>query len=251
MRLTSEEIERNADAFVKFTTANDLTCTLIENIDGLESTVRLDYKEIQSFQKFLLQVKPTFVGLISTKIDELDYRDMIEKLKEVEPDNLEGLVALSDDVGKIGLLKIFFFTDSGKVLHSLTYKTKLYEAIYEEIAFNDRELFEEDDSISDQEMDQYAQKVANNPKLISLSTLAHIQTLLEKELKDVARTKRIYSVQKLEMARKALMIFKTEVEPGIEEDLAEKAIELRKQGLTKAEVAKKLKITPSKLNKII
>lgn len=221
-------------------------------IDGSLTSNAEHSVDLDSLLSFVLAIRPTFVSISQEKIDGRDFHQQLEDLECTDAKLYDELSLLKSQINKIGQIEICFFSDFGSVLHSWKKQSRVYELIHgqSDLGYDDDEDF--DDSykyISDEEIEQYAKKVSLDPKLEKSDTLASIKIIIQKELKGYP--KKVLTVHIESMARMAQALYRTEIQPQRDDELAERAMSLRDQGLKKLEIAKQLKISTSKLNKII
>lgn len=185
----------------------------------------------------------------SVRLSEDDVESAIEEAEEDgNIDRVRDLKAIRSEINSITRLVLSFVPSSSSVVFTTEIVSEAYELLNPDDESDDVEEDESDD-LDEQEIEDAANALARDEKFMAATKKAQRILIAKRKFSSEEWGKQSWSIQ--EIVDRATTVFELDVAPQREQQLAEVASKLFNNGSTKAEIAKKLGISVTKLSKIL
>lgn len=218
-----------------------------------------DLSGVDLFLEQFVQLGSRFMLLDQSTIERVDIEEAVSALEEGDDEfgvsgqeRIDELKRALESAGVIGSIQLVFFSATPPYIQfTLSLRTKLYSLIFERETDDETEGYDEDYEplLSDEEIEEAANRLANDKNFQLAANKGNRVVVAQRIFKSDLREHIDFPL--LDIVHRASGIFQVDILPQQELELADQARQLEEQGLTRADIAKKLSITTARLRKLI
>jgi len=262
------EIELNCEK-------NEITLMdgFINNENNL-TVIICNYTQRKDLSNFLNLIKKSGSNIFISTVYRITHDEMKEALDDLYEEQELIEKRLNEELVKperLSFIGLSFLSASPNAIFTMEIQSELHEIMFENEADeddddydydNDDSYDEDDDEDNDgstyrtysprypeEVVDSFAQKLVNDPKFQKHTSFDQRQEYAKRLFNE--NVKAYDGFQLYEITVKATTLYKLDILPKIEEELADKAQKLLDDGMKKKDIALELGITISKLSKLI